>query len=51
MEQVLVLNGSWLGSRDESEINRWLEKGWTVKSVTSGATEAYVTFVIVLEKN
>ena len=49
MEKVVILHGHDY-IYDEDDINEYLEKGWTVKSVSTVATKEYVTAIFVLEK-
>jgi len=53
MEKVLVCySSSGLSNynSDIEEVNKHLEQGWTVKSVTMAASEEYTSVVFVLTK-
>ena len=52
MEKVVVCHSSsWLSNYDFEEVNEYLEKGWTVKSVTMTAGKEYTHAVFVLERD
>ena len=51
MEKVIACySTSGLSSYDIKEVIKYLEQGWTVKSVTMTASEEYTNAVFVLEK-
>lgn len=51
-EKVIVVSDKGFAfGRNIQEINNLLEHGWSVKSVTSAATNDYVTSVFVLQKS
>lgn len=53
MEKVLVCYGYSGLRNDDSDIeavNKHLEQGWTVKSITMAASKEYTNVVFVLEK-
>lgn len=50
MEKVVVAQGlNDLNSRDVKEVNELLSQGWTVKFVSTTATNDYVTAVFILQ--
>lgn len=51
MEKVVIISSSWEISSDHAEeVNKYLDKGWSVKTVHTAATEGHMTAIFVLEK-
>jgi hypothetical protein len=55
-QKIIVLSGSDYASEMEKEVNDWLDKGWTVVSVTAQhvATDVRTErgrFLLVIEKS
>jgi hypothetical protein len=51
MEKMIVISGrDDISGYQAAEINKYLEDGWTVKSVTMSSTHDYVTAIVVLER-
>ena len=51
MEKVVVATGNYpLSSEDMCEVNRYLARGWSVKSVTTQNTKDHMTVIFVLER-
>lgn len=51
MEKMIIISGrDDISGYQAAEINKHLEDGWTVKSVTMSSTHDYVTAIVVLER-
>ena len=51
MEKVVVATGNYpLSNEDMYEVNRYLGRGWSVKSVTTQNTKDHMTVIFVLER-
>ena len=51
MEKVVIMYGVGnISDYQADEVNEYLDKGWTVKSVNMAATKEYTTAIFVIEK-
>ena len=51
MEKVVIISGhSRIYGKEADEVNEYLDKGWTVKTVNMAATNDGTTVIFVLEK-
>lgn len=51
MEKMIIISGrDDISGYQAAEINKHLDDGWTVKSVTMSSTHDYVTAIVVLER-
>ena len=52
MEKVVIIhNGYYLRQEDAEPVNKLLQKGWTVKSVTTQDEGESITAIFVLKKD
>ena len=51
MEKMIIISGrDDISGYQAAEINKHLDDGWMVKSVTMSSTHDYVTAIVVLER-
>ena len=51
MEKVVIIGSlDNISSYQAEEVNKYLDKGWTVKTIHTAATKDYTTAIFVLEK-
>lgn len=48
-EHVIIMRTTLYGWREEEEINKWLDAGWTVKHIHSFRDNSEITLIVVLQ--